>query len=242
MDEEVILDRIPGGNIHDGGRLKFGPDRKLYVTTGETGRGELAQDLDSLSGKILRMNPDGSVPGDNPFEGSLVYSYGLRNPQGLAWHPVTGDLYSTEHGPSGEGLKFAHDEINKIVPGGNYGWPQIVGDGDSEEYVDPVYHTGDVTWAPSGITFLDSPSSVWHLKLFIATLRGGHLRVVTLAPPDYTEVESTTALYQGELGRLRDVVQGPDGYLYVCTSNRDGRGSPGEEDDLIVRVRPPTGT
>ena len=239
-DEAVLLDRIPAGDFHNGGRIKFGPDGMLYATTGETFRGEMAQSLDNLGGKILRMNPDGTVPGDNPFPGSLIYSYGNRNPQGLAWHPESGDLYSTEHGPSGENLRFAHDEINIIEPGSNYGWPYVVGDGDDPMYVNPIYHTGTTTWAPSGAAFHDgSRYPRWSNRLLIATLRGKHLRIVTLNP-DGTGVESTTALYGGTLGRIRDVAQGPDGYIYLCTSNRDGRGDPSEEDDLIVRiVRPP---
>jgi quinoprotein glucose dehydrogenase len=146
-DETVILDNIPAGDFHNGGRIKFGPDSKLYATTGETFKGELAQDLDNLGGKILRMNSDGSIPDDNPFPGSLIYSYGNRNPQGLAWHPETGVLYSTEHGPSGERAKFAHDEINLIEPGNNYGWPHIVGASDDPQYVNPLYHTGTTTFS-----------------------------------------------------------------------------------------------
>lgn len=235
-DPTIILDNIPAGDFHNGGRIKFGPDGKLYATTGETFKGQPAQDLDNLGGKILRMNPDGTAPPDNPFPGSLVYSYGNRNPQGLAWHPETGALYSTEHGPSGENLRFAHDEINLIEPGNNYGWPYVVGDGDDPRYVDPLYHTGSTTWAPSGATFYDGTRyPQWRNVLLIATLRGKHLRIVTLTP-DHTAVQSTTALYQDALGRIRDVAQGPDGYIYLCTSNRDGRGDPGDEDDLIVRI------
>jgi glucose/arabinose dehydrogenase len=235
-DPTILLDRIPAGDFHNGGRIKFGPDGKLYATTGETFSGELAQDLDSLGGKILRMNPDGTVPQDNPFPGSLVYSYGNRNPQGLAWHPETGALYSTEHGPSGENLRFAHDEINLIQPGDNYGWPHVVGDDGDSRYVDPLYHTGTTTWAPSGATFHDGTRHPqWRNKLLIAALRGKHLRIVTLTP-DHTAVQSTAPLYEGTLGRIRDVVQGPDGFIYLCTSNRDGRGDPGDEDDLIVRI------
>jgi glucose/arabinose dehydrogenase len=235
-DETVILDNIPAGDFHNGGRIKFGPDGKLYATTGETFKGELAQDLDNLGGKILRMNSGGSIPDDNPFPGSLIYSYGNRNPQGLAWHPETGVLYSTEHGPSGERAKFAHDEINLIETGNNYSWPHIVGASDDPQYINPLYNTGTTTWAPSGATFysgLRYPQ--WRNRLFIATLRGKHLRVVTLTT-DHTMVESTSALYEGTLGRIRDVVQGTDGYLYICTSNRDGRGDPNKDDDLILRI------
>lgn len=236
--EEVFLDKIPAGNIHDGGRIKFGSNGKLYVTTGETGNGELAQDLNSLAGKILRYNVDGTIPEDNPFENSPVYSYGHRNPQGLAWHPETGELYSTEHGPSGENLWFAHDEINLIIPGANYGWPQVIGNSDNLEFTDPIYHTGDDTWAPSGATFLDKPDSSWHERLFVANLRGTSIRMIYFTPPDYTEISLNTPIFE-DFGRIRTVVQGPDDFLYFCTSNRDGRGNPGERDDMIVRIIPP---
>lgn len=237
INETVLVDHIPAGNFHDRGRIKFGPDGKLYVATGEKGDGKIAQDINSLGGKILRYNPDGSIPVDNPFRDSPVYSYGHRNPQGLAWHPETGELYSTEHGPSGESLRFAHDEINLIKPGNNYGWPEVIGNSDNPNYTDPVFHTGDDTWAPSGATFLDDPDSVWHGSLFIANLRGTSIRVISFSPPDYTRVETNIPLFE-DFGRIRTVVQGPNGYLYFCTSNRDGRGRPRERDDVIVRFSP----
>ena len=152
-----IIDGLPGGRVHNGGRIKFGPDGRLYVTAGETWHKELAQRLDSLGGKILRLNPDGSIPPDNPFEGSPIWSYGNRNPQGLAWHPETRRLFSSEHGPSGENMWFAHDEINLIERGQNYGWPEVIGYTNDPRYVSPVYQTGDVTWAPSGCAFVTSP-------------------------------------------------------------------------------------
>jgi glucose/arabinose dehydrogenase len=237
-NETVIIDKIPAGDIHDGGRIKFGPDGKLYITTGETGEGQLAQDLDSLAGKILRYNPLGSIPVDNPFEGSPVYSYGNRNPQGLAWHPETEMLYSTEHGPSGENFWFGHDEINLIKPGRNYGWPEVIGYSDNPNYTDPLYHTGEDTWAPSGATFLHKPGTPWHGRLFVANLRGTSIRMISFSPPNYTTIEVYTPLFE-EFGRIRTVVQGPDGYLYFCTSNRDGRGNPSERDDMIIRFNPP---
>ena len=135
--DSVIIDRIPGGRLHNGGRIAFGPDGLLYITTGETFRGKLAQDLQSLAGKILRLTPEGSIPGGNPFSGSPIYSYGHRNPQGLSWHPETNDLFESEHGPSGESLLFGNDEINAIVRGGNYGWPEVVGAPGIKPYVDP---------------------------------------------------------------------------------------------------------
>jgi len=178
-DERVLLDKIPGGPFHDGGRIKFGPDGKLYVTTGEAGNRALAQDLDSLGGKILRINSDGTIPDDNPFD-SPVYSFGHRNPQGIDWDPVTGKLVSTEHGPSGE-RGFAHDEVNVIEAGKNYGWPDIVGDETKSELISPLLHTGDKTWAPSGATFYNSDNiPEWENMYFIATLRGNHLRMLDL--------------------------------------------------------------
>jgi len=242
FEEEIILDKIPGGRVHNGGRIKFGPDGKLYATTGETWKKEKAQDLNFLGGKILRLNPDGSVPEDNPFDNSLIYSYGNRNPQGLAWHPETGQLYSSEHGPSGENGWRAHDEINIIRPGGNYGWPHILGYGGEPEYIDPVYQTGDDTWAPSGICFVTGDRyPEWRNLLLVTNLRGRHLRAIKLEGSKQDEIALNIPLYKNQLGRLRDIEQGPDGYLYLCTSNRDGRGDPKRDDDMIVRILdPPT--
>jgi glucose/arabinose dehydrogenase len=237
VHEEVILERIPGGRVHDGGRIKFGPDGKLYATTGETWRKHLAQDLDSLGGKILRLNPDGTIPQDNPFPGSPVYSYGNRNSQGLSWHPETDKLYATEHGPSGENGWYAHDEINIIEPGGNYGWPHVIGVGDDPKYIDPIYHTGNETWAPSGCTFYSGKRYPnWDGSLLTANLRGRHMRVISLKPPEYRVIDSNISVYRNMLGRLRTVVQGPDEYVYLCTSNRDGRGTPFNGDDKIMKI------
>lgn len=236
-DEFVLVDKIPGSVVHDGGRLKFGPDEKLYITTGEAGNGDTAQDLNSLGGKILRINSDGTIPSDNPFSDSLVYSYGHRNPQGIDWEPVTGILVETEHGPSGE-KGFAHDEINIIESGKNYGWPKVVGGEHSPEFVDPILHTGSETWAPSGATFYDSDNiPEWKGKYFVATLRGGHLRVLDLDVEKW-QVVSSEALFLDTYGRLRDASMGPDGNLYLLTSNRDGRGSPVENDDRILKIIP----
>lgn len=230
-DPVVILDGIPGANIHDGGRLRFGPDGKLYVTTGDAAAGQLAQDLKSLAGKILRMNPDGSIPPDNPFPDSLVFSLGHRNPQGLDWHPETGVLFAAEHGPS------AHDEVNIIKPGGNYGWPNVTGTGGGNTFINPLIETGTDTWAPSGASFYKGnliPG--WKGNFFIATLRGVHLRRLVLKPPAFLEIASSEALFLRSLGRLREVSEGPDGALYITTNNRDGRGSPIPEDDRIIRI------
>ena len=229
-DEKILLDKIPGAVFHDGGRMKFGPDKKLYITTGDAGNANSAQDLNSLSGKILRINSDGTIPDDNPFDNSPVYSYGHRNPQGLDWDPVTGKLVVTEHGPS------AHDEVNVVEAGKNYGWPIVIGGEHDPKYVDPIIHTGDDTWAPSGASFYNSDNIPdWKGKYFIATLRGSHLRMLDL-DLESNEVISSEALFQNSFGRLRDASLGPDGNMYLLTSNRDGRGSPAENDDRILRI------
>lgn len=221
--ERVLIDDIPGARIHDGCRVKFGPDGRLYVTTGDAAEPGLAQRRDSLAGKILRLNRDGTVPDDNPFPGSPVFSLGHRNPQGLAWDP-SGRLFEAEHGPSGR------DEINHILAGRNYGWPEVRGRGSDPRYVEPLLESGQETWAPSGIAFLDG-------DLFVAGLRGQRLLRITLAP-DLSRVVRVATLLSGTYGRLRDVVVGLDGALYVTTSNRDGRGWPSSDDDRILRVRP----
>ena len=231
-DEHILLDNLPAGNIHDGGRLKFGPDRKLYITLGDTGNSAFAQQRDTLAGKILRINPDGSIPPDNPFPGSPVYSLGHRNPQGLAWHPVTGVLFETEHGPTG------NDEVNIIEAGRNYGWPQVQARAGNPEFVDPILFFNPSV-APSGATFYQGDKlGDWTGNLFFAGLVGQQLHRIVLKAPDFREVESHESLNLGEYGRLRDVVEGPDGFLYFATNNRDGRGRPGPADDRILRIVP----
>lgn len=240
--DRVIIDDIPGGTNHNGGRIAFGPDGMLYVATGETFKSSLAQDLSSLGGKILRVDPEGGIPPDNPFRGSPVYSYGHRNPQGIAWQPSTGKLFESEHGPSGEYGRFAHDEINIIAKGGNYGWPRVIGAPGLKPYADPLVVWKQTT-PPSGITFYKG-NLLSHLKgdLFVATLRsqalirigldkgsGKIIRIERWFAPNYTE---------GKYGRLRDVVEGPDGALYFLSNNRDGRGNPKPGDDRIYRIAP----
>lgn len=203
---------------------------------------ELAQDLTSLAGKILRIHRDGSIPEDNPFPGSPVYSWGHRNPQGLAWHPVTGALFSSEHGPS------AHDELNRIEPGENYGWPLVKGDETRAAPVEaayrgtpvrrpltpPLLHSGTTTWAPSGMTFVTH--GPWAGQLLVANLRGEQVLKLEGEGSDFREVLRATALFPHRFGRIRDVVEGPDGSLYLLTHNRDGRGTPRPGDDRIIRL------
>lgn len=237
VEEKILIDKIPGASYHDGGRIKFGPDGKLYITTGDAGNYNLSQDLSSPAGKILRINPDGTIPDDNPFENSPVFSYGHRNPQGIDWEPVTGKLVSSEHGPSGERGR-AHDEINVIEKGMNYGWPDIVGDEEKEGMINPILHSGEDTWAPSGITFYNSDDmSSWKGKLFVATLRGSHLKILDI-DLNQNKVISEKNIFSNDFGRLRDVVSGPDGNLYILTSNNDGRGGAIQNDDRILKISP----
>ncbi|MBI2829812.1 MAG: PQQ-dependent sugar dehydrogenase [Chloroflexi bacterium] len=231
--DKILLDGITGGSVHDGGRVKFGPDGKLYLTMGEAGNTQLAQDLTSLNGKILRLNPDGTIPPDNPIPNSPVYSYGHRNPQGLAWQPVTGRLYETEHGPSG--LPGGRDELNFIESGKNYGWPVISGDETREGMQPPVQQSGlTETWAPSGMTLVRG--GPWDGSLLFVGLRGETLYRVVLDRNNPRQVLSFERLLVGQFGRLRDVVQGPDGAIYILTNNRDGRGQPRAGDDRLLKL------
>lgn len=213
----VLLDGIPGAYVHDGGRLAIGPDGYLYATTGDAGDGKLAQLPDNLAGKTLRLGLNGEVPGDNPMPGSYVYSYGHRNPQGIAWD-AAGTMYASEHGPSGN--PGGHDELNRIEPGANYGWPDVFGDAEQEGMTSPLYHTGDPAIAPSGIALDDQG------QLLVAALRGEALFRYDL------ETGAIETLLEGE-GRLRDV-KVRDGRIYAVTNNTDGRGVPAAGDDRLL--------
>lgn len=228
-DRKVILEGIAGSSVHDGGRLAFGPDGKLYITTGDAGSSNLAQDKDSLNGKILRVNDDGAIPNDNPF-GTAVWSYGHRNPQGLAWDDQ-GRLWSTEHGRSG--VQSGLDELNLIEKGKNYGWPVIQGDEQQEGMVTPVKNSGaDVTWAPAGVAFLPSGRQDVNGSIFFGGLRGETLFEYRMSEGKLIEH------FKGVYGRIRAVVLGPDDYLYITTSNRDGRGNIQAGDDKLIKIDP----
>lgn len=230
-ESAVILDRIPAAMIHDGSRVRFGPDGKLYMTMGDAADPSRAQDLASLNGKILRLNDDGSTPRDNPFS-SPIYSSGHRNPQGIDWHPTTGDLWETEHGQTG------NDEVNLVELGRNYGWPVIEG-GETRPGMEPPVLSFSPSIAPSGASFYRGPLfPAFRNDLFFAALRGTHIHRVRLAADNPRRVLAEERLLEDRFGRIRDVVSGPDGALYFCTSNRDGRGSPVAEDDRIARIVP----
>jgi len=219
-EEDLLLDLIPSAPWHSGGRLKIGPDGKLYATTGDASDAEIAQDLNSLGGKILRMNLDGSIPSDNPYPDSYVYSYGHRNPQGMTWLP-DGTLYASEHGND------ANDEVNRIGAGQNLGWPVIQGFEEQEGMVAPLFTSGDEsTWAPSG---MDESNG----KLYVAALRGSAVLEFDLGTGEQREIVTN-------LGRIRDV-RIENNFLYFISNNSDGRGTPQENDDKLYRFALPEG-
>jgi glucose/arabinose dehydrogenase len=228
-ERAVLIDGIPAATIHDGGRLRFGPDGLLYATTGDAAVTSLAQDVASPAGKILRITSTGGTPAGNRFS-SPVFTFGHRNPQGLDWHPVSGDLWASEHGPTG------NDEINLIQSGLNYGWPAIQGSATRSGMEAPIEFFATAI-APSGASFYRGQRFPQFVNnLFVGTLRGTHL--LRLAIDASRRITSQERLLDGTYGRLRDVVSGPDGYLYLGTNNRDGRGSPAPSDDRILRLVP----
>jgi glucose/arabinose dehydrogenase len=238
---QTLLDGIPGAGIHNGSRVAIGPDRLLYLTTGDAGNASLAQDLNSLAGKVLRLTLDGAPAPGNPF-GTAVYSFGHRNPQGLVFAP-DGTLYLTEHGAAD------NDEVNRIEQGRNYGWPDVRGrcDGDAGGGEVAFCQANAVvesmaqwtpTIAPAGLDFYDgSLITGWRGSLLFTALKGTALYRLTLSG-DGRAVTAEERLFEGAFGRLRDVLVAPDGTVYLATSNRDGRGAPTATDDRIIRVRP----
>lgn len=224
-DEKIILDNIPGASNHNGGRTKFGSDNYLYIGTGDAQEPSQAQNTKTLGGKILRVTDEGKPAPGNPFNNE-VYSYGHRNVQGLAWDNA-GNLWATEHGRSG--IQSGYDELNRIESGKNYGWPDIEGDETASGIESPKKHSGATnTWAPAGMAYINN-------SFFFGGLRGQTLYEATI---DNATVTSFKEHFVSEYGRLRDVVTGLDNMLYITTSNRDGRGSPDDTDDKVIRINP----
>ncbi|MTD13909.1 PQQ-dependent sugar dehydrogenase [Nakamurella sp. YIM 132087] len=216
-DPTTVIDGLPSASTHNGGRIAIGPDGLLYAGTGDAGERESAQDVAYLGGKILRLNTDGTIPADNPFPGSPVYSLGHRNVQGLAW-TADGTMWASEFGQD------TWDELNRIEPGANYGWPVVEGIGGDAQYVDPVQQWNPDDASPSGMAAVGD-------TLFVANLKGERLRLVQAADPG-----AGTDLFTGEYGRLRGITAAPDGTLWFTTSNTDGRGDPRDGDDRILAV------
>jgi quinoprotein glucose dehydrogenase len=231
--EHVVLDGVRTGDVHDSGRLAFAPDDRLVLATGDAGQPSLAQDPDSLNGKMLALTPH-EYRGDQPVIPKVIAS-GLRNPQGFDWQPGSGMLVANDHGPTGFDGPEGYDEVNVIVPHGNYGWPNVISDNtDGGRYRAPTRVYLDAI-APSGGAFLTSPSA-WRGEYVLAALRGQELRRLTF---EHGRVVADEPLLLGQYGRLRTVREAPDGSLYVLTSNRDGRGSPAPGDDRVLRVELP---
>lgn len=233
----VILDNIPAGSNHAGCELAFGPDGKLYVSTGDATERNIAQDLSSLGGKILRVNTDGSFPEDNPFPDSAIYSYGHRNPQGIDW-TTEGMIYEAEHGPSGNDGPGGGDEVNLIQSGKNYGWPLVSHEQTRDGTIAPLI-TYTPAIAPSSLlVYTGDAFPQFKNTLLIAGLRGQGVWWLQIDPSDPSTILSSQQLDEISVGRIREITEGPDGYIYFTSSNTDGRGRPASDDDKIYRLVP----
>jgi glucose/arabinose dehydrogenase len=240
VDRQVIIEDIPAAQFHAGCRLRFGPDAKLYITTGDATEGNLAQRLDSLAGKILRLNDDGTVPSDNPFANQPgarpeIWTYGNRNAQGIDWQPGANVMFETEHGPSGFDGPGGGDEVNIIEKGKNYGWPAIHHTQTREGMESPLLEYTPAVAPASGMFYRGSAFHEFRGNFFFGCLRGACIVRVVL---DGKRVVSQERLLEGSYGRIRDVAEGPDGSIYFSTSNRDGRGTPASNDDRILKLVP----
>lgn len=233
--DKTLLDEIPAASNHAGCRVKFGPDGFLYVTTGDATDKNIAQEIKSLGGKILRLNKDGTPTSDSPFENSFVYSYGHRNPQGIDW-TEEGLLLESEHGPSGFDGPPGGDEINLIRAGGNYGWPMV-----SHEKTNPKYQTPLQVFTPaiapgSLMVYKADLIPQFKGKVFIGGLKGEGLYVISFENNSYKKVSDVSKIAEVNFGRIREVVQAPNGEIYFTTSNRDGRGTLRDADDRIYKI------
>ncbi len=240
-EPKAIIENIPAAPNHAGTRARFGPDGKLYITTGDATKWDLAQNNNSLAGKTLRLNSDGTIPPDNPFVGKAgfrpeIWTTGHRNAQGLAWQPGTGLMFQTEHGPSGfERRGGGADEVNIVEAGKNYGWPTIWGTQKQAGLEPPLLEYSPACAPASGAFYNGDKLPQFKGNFFFGCLRGARIIRVVL---DGRKVVRQEDLLKGNVGRVREVGEGPDGFLYFSTSNRDGRGSPSREDDRIMRLVP----
>lgn len=240
VEPKVIIDDLPAAQYHAGCRARFGPDGKLYITTGDATERELAQRLDSLAGKTLRLNDDGTIPSDNPFVGKQnarpeIWTYGNRNAQGIDWQPKSNLLFETEHGPSGFDGPGGGDEVNILERGKNYGWPTIHHRQTGEGMEAPLLEYTPACAPASALFYRGSAFAQFSGNLFFGCLRGERIIRVVL---DGRNVVSQENLLEKKYGRIREIAQGPDGFIYFSTSNRDGRGTPASNDDRIMRLVP----
>jgi aldose sugar dehydrogenase len=240
VDPKIIIDGLPAAQYHAGCRARFGPDGKLYITTGDATKRELAQRLDSLAGKTLRLNDDGTVPADNPFVERKdarpeIWTYGHRNSQGIDWQPGTNLLFETEHGPSGFDGPEGGDEVNLLERGKNYGWPVIHHRETREGMESPLLEYTPACAPASAMFYRGTSFSQFRGNFFFGCLRGERIIRVVL---DGRRVVSQENLLEKKYGRIREMAEGPDGAIYFSTSNRDGRGKPASDDDRIIRLVP----
>lgn len=233
--ERIIIDNIPASRFHNGGRLRFGPDGMLYIGTGDASNPQSAQNVDSPAGKILRVTPEGQVPNDNPFPGKPAFIIGIRNTQGFDW-PDNSTLWVTDHGPSGDLGRRGHDEVSVASAGDNLGWPNIYSCESRQGMVRP-----SLVWqqaVPPGGAAIYTGNAIpeWKGNLIVSTLGSRHLHRVVFDPANPDRLELHEVYLRGEFGRLREAIVGPDGELYVTTSNCDGRGNCPSGQDKILRI------
>jgi glucose/arabinose dehydrogenase len=234
--DRVIFGGIPSATYHDGGRLRFGPDGMLYAGTGDARDPDRSQAVNDSAGKLLRLTPEGQVPQDNPFPGSPAYLTGLRNLQGWDWKDAN-TLYITDHGPSGDTGRRGHDEVSLARPGANLGWPGIYACETREGQVTPSLTFSDAMPPGGAALYTGDAIPEWRGSLFIGTLGSRHLHRVEFAADNPARVVRHEVYLRNTHGRLREVTMGPDGHLYVTTSNCDGRGDCGPRKDLVLRLR-----